>query len=62
VILPRQEIHHNGGNWEMLLHLVQTINAYLSDYVLVILLIVVGLWFTVKTGFVQIRFFKEGIK
>ena len=46
----------------MLLHLVQTINAYLSDYVLVILLIVVGLWFTVKTGFVQIRFFGEGVK
>ena len=40
----------------MLLQLVQTINAYLSDYVLVILLIVVGLWYTVKTRFVQIRF------
>ena len=46
----------------MLLQLVQTINAYLSDYVLVILLIVVGLWYTVKTRFVQIRFFPEGIK
>ena len=46
----------------MLLQLVQTINAYLSDYVLVISLIVVGLWYTVRTGFVQIRFFSEGIK
>ena len=46
----------------MLLQLVQTINAYLSDYVLVILLILVGLWYTVKTGFVQIRFFLEGVK
>ena len=40
----------------MLLQLVQTINAYLSDYVLVFLLILVGLWYTIKTGFVQIRF------
>ena len=46
----------------MLLQLVQTINAYLSDYVLVILLIVVGLWYTVRTGFVQIRFFSEYIQ
>ena len=46
----------------MLLQLVKTINSYLSDYVLVFLLILVGLWYTVKTGFVQIRFFGEGIK
>lgn len=46
----------------MLLQLVQTINAYLSDYVLVFLLILVGLWYTIKTGFVQIRFFGEGMK
>ena len=46
----------------MLLHLVQTINSYLSDYVLVILLIVVGVWYTIRTGFVQIRFFGEGMK
>ena len=46
----------------MLLQLVQTINTYLSDYVLVILLILVGLWYTVKTRFVQIRFFSEGVK
>ena len=46
----------------MLLQLVQTINAYLSDYVLVFLLILVGLWYTVRTGFVQIRFFGEGMK
>ena len=46
----------------MLLQLVQTINAYLSDYVLVFLLILVGLWYTIRTGFVQIRFFGEGMK
>ena len=46
----------------MLLHLVQTINSYLSDYVLVFLLILVGVWYTIRTGFVQIRFFGEGMK
>ena len=46
----------------MLLHMVQTINSYLSDYVLVFLLILVGVWYTVRTGFVQIRFFGEGMK
>ena len=46
----------------MLLHMVQTINSYLSDYVLVFLLILVGVWYTIRTGFVQIRFFGEGMK
>ena len=46
----------------MLLQLVQTINSYLSDYVLVFLLILVGLWYSIRTGFVQVRFFGEGIK
>lgn len=46
----------------MLLSIVQTINAYLSDYVLVILLILVGLWYSIKTGFIQIRCFGEGMK
>ena len=45
-----------------MLQIVKTINAYLSDYVLVILLIAVGLWYSVKTRFVQIRCFKEGMK
>ena len=46
----------------MLLQLVQTINSYLSDYVLVFLLILVGLWYSIRTGFVQVRLFGEGIK
>ncbi|MBQ9028743.1 MAG: alanine:cation symporter family protein [Lachnospiraceae bacterium] len=46
----------------MLLQLVQTINSYLSDYVPVFLLILVGLWYSIRTGFVQVRFFGEGIK
>ena len=46
---------------EKLLKMVQTINAYLSDYVLIVLLIGVGLFFTIKTKFVQVRCFKEGM-
>ena len=45
----------------MLLKLVQTVNSYLSDYVLVFLLIAVGLWYSLKTKFIQIRCFKEGM-
>ena len=45
-----------------LLSIVQTINAYLSDYILVILLIAVGLWYSVKTKFVQVRYFGEGMR
>ena len=46
----------------MLLSIVQTINSYLSDYVLIILLIGVGLWYSIKTGFVQVRYFGYGMK
>ena len=46
----------------MLLKIVQTVNAYLSDYILVILLIAVGLWYSIKTRFVQIRCFGEGMR
>ena len=45
-----------------LLKVVQTINAYLSDYVLIILLIGIGVFYTVKTRFVQVRCFKQGMK
>ena len=45
-----------------LLPIVQTINGYLADYVLVFLLIGAGLYFTIKTKFVQIRYFGEGMK
>ena len=43
-----------------LLPAVQKINAYLSDYVLIFLLLGVGLYFTFRTKFVQLRCFKEG--
>ena len=45
---------------ETLLPIVQKINGYLSDYILVALLIAVGLWYSIKTRFVQLRCFKEG--
>ena len=40
--------------------IVQTINEYLSNYVLVILLLGVGIWYTIKMRCVQVRCFKEG--
>ncbi|MDY3281464.1 alanine:cation symporter family protein, partial [Dysosmobacter sp.] len=46
----------------MLLSIVQTINAYLSDYILVFLLVGVGLWYSIQTRFVQIRCFGEGMR
>ena len=47
---------------ETILKIVQTVNAYLSDYILVILLIGVGLYYSIRTKFVQVRCFGEGIK
>ena len=47
---------------ETILKFVQTVNAYLSDYILIVLLIGVGLWFSFKTKFIQVRCFKEGMK
>ncbi len=47
---------------EKLLEIVQNINLYLTDYVLIILLVGVGLFFTIRTRFVQVRFFKKGMK
>lgn len=45
-----------------LLPIVQTINGYLSDYVLIVLLLGAGFYFSFKTKFVQLRCFKEGMK
>jgi len=47
---------------DALLPIVQAVNAYLSDYILVFLLIGVGLWYSVKTRFVQLRCFGEGMR
>ena len=47
---------------DALLAIVQKINFYLSDYVLIFLLIGTGLYFTIKTNFVQVRCLGEGFK
>ena len=44
------------------LNVVKTVNSYLSDYILIFLLIGVGLYFTIRTKFVQVRCFGEGCK
>ena len=46
----------------MLLGIVQKINAYLSDYILVFLLVAVGLTYSIRTRFVQVRYFGAGMK
>ncbi len=45
-----------------MLSLVRTINSYLSDYLLIIVLVGIGVLYSVKTRFVQVRCFKEGLK
>ena len=40
----------------------QAVNGYLTDYILIILLVGVGILFTVRTRFVQVRCFGEGMK
>lgn len=47
---------------QAILNVVQKINFYLSDYVLIVLLIGVGLFFSIKTRFVQVRCFGEGMR
>ena len=41
-------------NW-----LIDTLNNYIWSYILIIFLVVLGIYFTVKTRFIQIRLFKE---
>ena len=47
---------------QLLLPIVRTVNAYLADYVLIALLVGAGLFFSLKTHFVQIRYFGSGLK
>ena len=42
--------------------IVVKINEYLSNYILIVLLVGIGLWYTIKTRFVQIRYFGAGLK
>ena len=45
-----------------LLEIVQNLNAWLSDYILIILLVGTGLFYSIKTRFVQVRCFGDGMK
>ena len=45
---------------QALLGAVSTINNYLSNYVLIILLLGMGIWFTIRTRAIQFRCFGEG--
>ena len=47
---------------DVILKIFETINDYLSDYVLTILLVGAGLFFTIRTRFVQVRCFREGMQ
>ena len=47
---------------KVLYPIVSEINEYLSNYILVFLLVGVGLWYTIKTRFVQVRCFPEAIR
>ena len=47
---------------DALLKLVVTINSYLSDYILIFLLVACGLYFSIRTRFVQVRCFKQGMR
>ena len=47
---------------ETVTYVFKTINSTLSDYILIILLVGTGIFFTVCTRFVQVRCFGEGIK
>ena len=47
---------------ETLLKIAATINSYLSDYILIFLLVGVGLFYSIRTRFVQVRCFGEGMK
>ncbi|MBS1420421.1 MAG: alanine glycine permease [Clostridia bacterium] len=47
---------------QAVLSVVQKINLYLSDYILIILLVGAGLFFSIRTRFVQIRCFGEGMR
>ena len=46
----------------MLADLINTLSDLLYTYILVILLLAVGLYFTLRSGFVQVRLFKESFR
>ena len=47
---------------DFLYNIVASINTYLSNYILIILLVGIGLYYSIRTRFVQVRCFGEGWK
>ena len=47
---------------QKILDVMGVINTYMADYVLIILLVAIGLFFSFKTRFVQVRCFGQGLK
>ncbi|MBU3877076.1 sodium:alanine symporter family protein [Faecalicatena sp. AGMB00832] len=45
---------------ELLNDIVLKVNDFLTSYLLIVVLVGAGVWFSIRTGFVQIRGFKEG--
>ena len=45
---------------ELLNDIVLKVNDFLTSYLLIFVLVGAGVWFSIRTGFVQIRGFKEG--
>ena len=48
--------------YQMLSSLIENISNFMYSYLLIIMLLAVGLYFTVRTKFVQFRYFKEAIR
>ena len=48
--------------YQMLSSLIENISNFMYSYLLIIMLLVVGLYFTVRTKFVQFRYFSESIR
>ena len=47
---------------ELLNTLVSAVNNVLWSYVLIVMLVGLGLWFSFRTGFVQIRHLREMVR
>ena len=47
---------------DIIQNIVDNINNYMSDYILIFLLVGIGLFYSIRTRFVQIRCFGEGMK
>ena len=47
---------------EAFANIISLISSFLYSYILIALLIAAGLYFTIKTGFIQFRLFGESIR